>query len=82
VAEKENVIKILHPLENNPVLKILLYLFTVDFDYLYARGCRENPPQKTYTVELRCLELEGTVKMCLSYRRFEPLNFREKKIWF
>ena len=35
-----------------------------------------------YTVELCCLDLEGTVKMCSSYRKFEPLrsrNFREKK---
>jgi len=38
-----------------------------------------------FTVELRWLELEGTVKMCSSYRKFEPprsRNFREKKIWF
>jgi len=38
-----------------------------------------------YTVELRWLELEGTVKMCLSYRKFESLrfrNFKKKKIWF
>jgi hypothetical protein len=37
-----------------------------------------------YIVELRWLKLEGTVKMCSSYRKFEPpnfLNFREKKIW-
>jgi len=37
------------------------------------------------TVELRCLELEGTVKLCSSYRKFEPprsRNFREKKILF
>ena len=33
-----------------------------------------------YTVELQCLELEGTVKMCLSYRKFG--NFREKKSGF
>ena len=36
-----------------------------------------------YIVELRWLKLEGTVKMCSSYRKFEPpnfLNFREKKI--
>ena len=34
------------------------------------------------TVELRWLELEGTAKMCSSYRKFEPPrshNFREKK---
>ena len=34
------------------------------------------------TVELRWLELEGTVKMCSSYRKFEPSRsrkFREKK---
>ena len=33
------------------------------------------------TVELRWLELEGTVKMCSSYRKFEPprsRNFRKK----
>ena len=38
-----------------------------------------------YTVELQCLELEGTVKMCLSYRKFESPkfgNFREKKSGF
>ena len=37
------------------------------------------------TVELHWLELEGTVKICLSYRKFESLrsrNFRERKIWF
>ena len=31
------------------------------------------------------VELEGTVKMCSSYRKFEPprpRKFREKKIWF
>ena len=36
-----------------------------------------------YTVKLRWLELEGTVKICSSYRKFEPprsRNFREKKI--
>jgi len=35
-----------------------------------------------YTVELHCLELEGTVKMYSSYRKFEPPRsriFREKK---
>jgi hypothetical protein len=35
------------------------------------------------TVELRWLELEGTVKMCSSYWKFEPprsRNFREKRI--
>jgi len=34
-----------------------------------------------YTVELRLLELEGTVKICSSYRTFEPprsRNLREK----
>jgi len=34
------------------------------------------------TVELRWLELEGTVKMCSSYRKLEPSrsrNFRERK---
>jgi hypothetical protein len=34
------------------------------------------------TVEFRSLELEGTVKICSSYRKFEPprsRNFREKK---
>ena len=39
----------------------------------------------TNTVELRWLELEGTVKICSSYRKFEPprsRNFREKKIRF
>ena len=38
-----------------------------------------------YTVELRSLELEGTVKICSSYRKFEPprsRNFRQKKILF
>ena len=38
-----------------------------------------------YTVELRWLEFEGTVKICSSYRKFEPLrscNFREKIIRF
>ena len=37
------------------------------------------------TVEFRSLELEGTVKICLSYRKFEPpkfCNLREKKVWF
>jgi hypothetical protein len=31
---------------------------------------------KDITVELRCLELEGTVKMCLRYRKFEPPRSR------
>ena len=34
------------------------------------------------TVELWWLQLKGSVKMCSSYRKFEPLkflNFREKK---
>ena len=38
-----------------------------------------------YTVELRWLELEGIVKMCSSYRKFESpkvYNFREKKVQF
>jgi hypothetical protein len=37
------------------------------------------------TVEFRWLELKGTVKICLSYPKFEPpkfRNFREKKVWF
>jgi hypothetical protein len=37
------------------------------------------------TVEFRWLELKGTVKICLRYRKFEPpkfRNFREKKVWF
>jgi hypothetical protein len=37
---------------------------------------------KDITVELRCLELEVTVKMCSSYQKFEPprsRNFRQKK---
>jgi hypothetical protein len=36
-------------------------------------------------LELRSLELEGTVKICSSYRKFEPLRFRnirQKKILF
>jgi hypothetical protein len=36
-------------------------------------------------VEFRWFELKGTVKICLSYQKFEPpkfLNFREKKVWF
>ena len=36
----------------------------------------------TFTVELHWLELEGTVKMCSSYRKFEPQrsrNFRERE---
>jgi hypothetical protein len=40
---------------------------------------------KAPTVELPWLELEGTVKMCLSYRKFKPskfCNFSEKKTWF
>ena len=46
----------------------------------YSTGCMYILYQ--YTVELYCLELERTVKMCSSYRKFEPprfLNFREKK---
>ena len=46
---------------------------------------REVIKKLLYTVELRWLELEGTVKMCSSYRKFEPprsRKFREKKIWF
>ena len=42
-------------------------------------------PKHIYTVKLRSLELEGTVKICSSYRKFEPprsRKFREKKIWF
>jgi hypothetical protein len=38
-----------------------------------------------YTVELRWLELEGIVKMCSSYLKFESpkfYNFREKKVQF
>jgi len=41
--------------------------------------------KRVYTIELHWLELEGTVKMCSSYWKFEPprsRNFREKKIWF
>jgi hypothetical protein len=46
---------------------------------------REVIKKLLYTVELRWLELEGTVKMCSSYRKFEPprsRKFREKNIWF
>ena len=35
------------------------------------------------TVELQWLELKGTVKMCSSYRKFDPskfCNFREKNL--
>ena len=38
--------------------------------------------EKSITVELRWLELEGAVKMCSSYRKFEPPTsriFRKKK---
>jgi hypothetical protein len=42
-------------------------------------------PKHIYTVKLCSLELEGTVKICSSYRKFEPprsRNFRPKKILF
>jgi hypothetical protein len=42
------------------------------------------PVPHIFIVKLRWLELEGTVKMCSSYRKFEPprsRNFREKKIY-
>jgi hypothetical protein len=41
--------------------------------------------QLPYTVELRSIELEATVKICSSYWKVETTrshNFREKKIWF
>ena len=42
-------------------------------------------PKHINTVELRSLELEGTDKICSSYRKFEPprsRNFRQKTILF